>query len=156
MQEDTKQNTKSFENKKLFTNETALQQSKSVNSEVVTQTVRSRVFIERKNPKSDIHHLRDLKPKEYLNKVNIRLLQHNRILFPQNLSDLPKTKIREINALDTFQKDHLYFKSGKYISEPVSKKLVSTITTYLINFIPKKAISHKTVNMNKTHTTGSY
>ena len=36
MQEDTKQNTKSLENKKLFTNETALQQSKSVNSEVVT------------------------------------------------------------------------------------------------------------------------
>ena len=30
MQEDTKQNTKSFKNKKLFTNETTLQQSKSV------------------------------------------------------------------------------------------------------------------------------
>ena len=76
---------------------------------------RSNVFIEKKNPNSDIHHLWNLKPKVYLNKVNIRLLKQKRILFPQNLPDLPKTKMRETNALDTFQKDQLYFKSGKYI-----------------------------------------
>jgi hypothetical protein len=63
--------------------------------------------------------------------------------------------MREINALDTFQKDQLYFKSGKYISEPVSKELVSTLTSYLILF-QRKPNKCNFQNGNKSHGLGFY